>query len=74
LAHWRDALASEELTRTLSDLARDLRATHGANEAQILITVDQAEELFGAAEKTGRSRFCGCSTVCRMNACRSSWP
>jgi WD40 repeat protein len=55
--HWRDALASEELTRTLSDLARDLRATHGANEAQILITVDQAEELFGAAEKTGAEPF-----------------
>ncbi len=49
--------ASEDLTRTLSDLARDLRAAHAANEAQILITVDQSEELFGAAEKAGAEQF-----------------
>jgi len=55
--HWREAFASEDLTPTLSDLARDLRATHGSNEAQILITVDQSEELFGAAEKTGAEQF-----------------
>jgi WD40 repeat protein len=55
--HWRDAFAAEDLLRTLSDLARDLRAAHTANEAQILITVDQAEELFGAAEKTGAEQF-----------------
>jgi len=54
---WRDAFAAEDLTRTLSDLARDLRAAQGANEAQILITVDQAEELFGAAEKTEAEKF-----------------
>jgi len=54
---WRDAFASEDLTHTLSDLARDLRGAHGSNEAQILITVDQSEELFGAAEKTGAERF-----------------
>jgi hypothetical protein len=51
--HWRDAFAAEDLVRTLSDLARDLRAAHASNEAQILITVDQAEELFGAAGKAG---------------------
>lgn len=55
--HWRDALASEDFTHSLSDLARDLRGAHGSNEAQILITVDQAEELFGAAEKAGAERF-----------------
>jgi WD40 repeat protein len=55
--HWRDAFASEDLLGPFSDLARDLRATHAANEAQILITVDQAEELFGAAEKTGAEQF-----------------
>jgi WD40 repeat protein/ABC-type arginine transport system ATPase subunit len=55
--HWRDAFATEDLTRTLADLARDLRAAQGANEAQILITVDQSEELFGAAEKTGAEQF-----------------
>src|SRR5271157_1511328 len=54
---WRDAFASEDLTHTLSDLARDLRGAHGSNEAQILITVDQSEELFGAAEKTGAEQF-----------------
>jgi WD40 repeat protein len=55
--HWRDAFASEDLTHTLSDLARDLRAAHASNEAQILITVDQAEELFDAAEKTEVEQF-----------------
>jgi WD40 repeat protein len=55
--HWRDAFAAEDVTHTLSDLARDLRAAHGSNEAQILITVDQCEELFGAAEKTGAEQF-----------------
>jgi WD40 repeat protein len=55
--HWRDAFAAVDLTRTLSDLARDLRAAHASNEAQILITVDQSEELFGAAEKTGAEQF-----------------
>jgi hypothetical protein len=55
--HWRDAFASEDLTSTLSDLARDLRTAHASNEAQILITVDQSEELFGAAEKKGAEQF-----------------
>ena len=55
--HWRDAFLSEDLSRTLSELALDLRAKHGSNEAQILITVDQAEELFGASEKAGAERF-----------------
>ncbi len=55
--HWRDEFASGDLTRTLADLARDLRAAHGSNEAQILITVDQSEELFGASEKTEAERF-----------------
>lgn len=48
---WRDAFIAEDIPRTLSDLARDLRAAQSANEAQILITIDQAEELFGATEK-----------------------
>lgn len=55
--HWRDAFAAEDPARTLSDLVRDLRAAHGSNEAQILITVDQAEELFGAAEKREAEQF-----------------
>jgi WD40 repeat protein len=54
---WRNAFAGDDLKRTLSGLARDLRAAHGANEAQILVTVDQCEELFGAAEKSGAEEF-----------------
>src|SRR5207248_8969720 len=41
----------------LSDLARALRAAHGVNEAQILITIDQAEELFGVAEPADSQKF-----------------
>jgi WD40 repeat protein len=55
--HWRDAFASDDLSRVLSDLARDLRSAYSSNEAQILITVDQSEELFGAAEKSGAAQF-----------------
>ena len=55
--HWRDAFESEDFEHSLSDLARDLRAAYGANEAQILVTIDQAEELFGAAEKTEAESF-----------------
>jgi WD40 repeat protein len=55
--HWREAFASEDLTPVLSDLARDLRTTRGSNEAQILITIDQAEELFGTAERAGAEQF-----------------
>jgi WD40 repeat protein len=54
---WREAFAAKDLTHTLADLARDLRAARGSNEAQILIAVDQAEELFGAAEKTAADKF-----------------
>ena len=55
--HWRDAFSVQATASLLSDLARDLRAVHGANEAQILITVDQSEELFGAAEKVEAEKF-----------------
>jgi WD40 repeat protein len=55
--HWRDAFLGGDFVNALSDLARDLRGTHGANEAQILITIDQAEELFGAAEKAEAEKF-----------------
>jgi TIR domain len=53
----RAALAERDLTKALSDLARQLRATHGVNEAQILIVIDQAEELFGVAEPADREQF-----------------
>src|SRR5580704_10146108 len=54
---WRDAFAGDDPAHALSDLARDLRAAQGSNEAQIVITIDQSEELFGAADKTEAERF-----------------
>ncbi|MGB0080838.1 MAG: TIR domain-containing protein [Terracidiphilus sp.] len=55
--HWRDALMGQDLVRTLSGLAGDLRAANGQNEAQILISIDQAEEIFGTADKTEAAAF-----------------
>jgi WD40 repeat protein len=55
--HWRDAFAAPDLVRTLSGLAGDLRAAGGQNEAQILISIDQAEELFGTADKAEAATF-----------------
>ena len=55
--HWRDAFAAPDLVHTLSGLAGDLRAAGGQNEAQILISIDQAEELFGTADKTEAKAF-----------------
>ena len=54
---WRDQLNGPDLARTLSDLASDLRIQADANEAQILISIDQAEELFGASEPEDADRF-----------------
>lgn len=53
----RDQLNGADLARTLSDLASDLRMQVDANEAQVLISVDQAEELFGASDPTEADRF-----------------
>lgn len=53
---WRDALAGENPRKALSDFARDVRAKYGANEAQILIPIDQGEELFGTADKAEAER------------------
>jgi tetratricopeptide (TPR) repeat protein len=52
-----DALAGADPTDALHRLARDLRAASGANEATILISIDQGEELFGAADKAEAERF-----------------
>ena len=54
---WRDAFTAHDFTAALSDLARDLRVARSSNEAQILITIDQSEELFGAAEKSEAEKF-----------------
>ena len=54
---WRDRLSGSDALRHLSDLARDLRARAGSNEAQILLSIDQGEELFATADKTETERF-----------------
>ena len=43
--------------RALDDFAGDLRVKAGAAEAQILIPIDQAEELFGVADPDEARRF-----------------
>jgi hypothetical protein len=59
-ADWRklkDDLLRPDPARALTDLANDLRARAGAGEAQILIPIDQAEELFGVADPDEVRRF-----------------
>lgn len=53
----RDALQGADRAGVLRDLVADLRMRHAANEAQILLTVDQAEELFGAADPAQAEAF-----------------
>ena len=60
-ADWRkirDELNGGDVAVTLSDLANDLRIKAEANEAQILLPIDQAEELFGASDPDQSRRFC----------------
>ncbi|MGD0294544.1 MAG: TIR domain-containing protein [Terracidiphilus sp.] len=54
---WLAALENPDLPCTLADLARDLRAAHRENEAHILVTIDQGEELFGGADASQVERF-----------------
>jgi len=54
---WRSELEGDNPARALRDLARDLRAAHGRNEAHILITIDQGEELFSGVEDAQHERF-----------------
>jgi TIR domain len=57
---WRkikDDLLRSDPKRALADLANDLRVKAGAGEAQILIPIDQAEELFGVADPDEARRF-----------------
>ena len=53
----REAEASGVLSTLLSELAADLRLVHQAPEAQILISVDQAEELFTEADPQAVRHF-----------------
>jgi len=60
-ADWRklrEALYADNLTQSLSDIANDLRMRASANEAEILLPIDQGEELFGAADPDQARRFC----------------
>jgi WD40 repeat protein len=54
----REALNGDNLAQSLSDIANDLRMRASANEAQILLPIDQGEELFGAADSDQAKRFC----------------
>ena len=59
-ADWRklkDDLLGPDPARALADFANDLRVKAGASEAQILIPIDQAEELFGVADPDEARRF-----------------
>jgi hypothetical protein len=59
-ADWRKLqgdLIGRDPQRALDDLANDLRVKGGAAEAQILIPIDQAEELFGVADPIEARRF-----------------
>jgi WD40 repeat protein len=59
-ADWRklkDDLLRPDPARVLTELANELRVKASAGEAQILIPIDQAEELFGVADPGEAQRF-----------------
>ena len=59
-ADWRkvrDDLLGPDPKRALGDFANDLRVKAVAGEAQILIPIDQAEELFGVSDPEEARRF-----------------
>jgi hypothetical protein len=53
----RDALAAGDPTRSLYDLARDLRAAQSQNEAKVLLVIDQGEELFVDSSSNQTDQF-----------------
>jgi WD40 repeat protein len=53
----RDELVGSDPVRALNDFARSLQGEARANEAHVLIPIDQAEELFGAADADEARRF-----------------
>jgi hypothetical protein len=59
-ADWRKLrkdLNGQDPAQMLSNIARDLRVEAAANEAQILLSIDQGEELFGVADPDEAQRF-----------------
>jgi len=53
----REELNRDDLAGMLGDIANDLRVKASANEAQILLPIDQGEELFGTADPIQARRF-----------------
>ncbi|MGE5260139.1 MAG: TIR domain-containing protein [Actinomycetota bacterium] len=45
-SNWRERLASEAHDKALEEIAEAFRVKAGARDAQILVTIDQAEEIF----------------------------
>lgn len=58
------AEAEGNLSPQLAELADDLRAAAGLNEAAILIAIDQAEEIFSLAEQDEACRFWRLISTC----------
>ena len=59
-ADWRamrDGLLGEDPVRLLGDWAQDVRLAAGAHDGQVLLAVDQAEELYGTADRDEATRF-----------------
>ena len=63
-SEWRDihqgllrAEAEGHLSTLLAEFVADLRTAAGGNEAQILISIDQAEEMFSLVEQEEACRF-----------------
>ena len=59
-ADWRELrrdLNGQDVGQMLNNIARDLRVKAAANEAQILLPIDQVEELFGVADPDEAQRF-----------------
>jgi WD40 repeat protein len=56
----REAAATDQLPAFFAHLATDLRLAHKAQEAQILLSVDQAEELFVGADPQTVRLFITC--------------
>jgi WD40 repeat protein len=54
---WRDRLTGSYIGTIMEDLGRELRFRAQANEAQILVPIDQGEELFGIAEAEEADHF-----------------
>ncbi|MGI9383311.1 MAG: TIR domain-containing protein [Methyloligellaceae bacterium] len=54
---WREKLSEGDSSKALHDLAEDLRMHAGRQGAHVLISIDQAEELFGTADPAQSDRY-----------------